>query len=180
MSAPVEGSYDHRVSVALQRRQWVSVPRSKVDVFDKEGKRVGRKWQNETFMEECPPYLEVEGSIDKAMLGHNVDGGPDLVAAAVRWFVGELAGQLDLPIAEVGWEGRGYGLPAAMAGYCGASTGPKSSTSAASGWPSNPAVALPGTIPSPQDAQGRGGVGHRAWLHHDDQDVSQGPRIPGA
>jgi II/X family phage/plasmid replication protein len=111
LSGPVEGSYDHRVSVALNRRQWVSVPRTKVDIFDAEGRKVGRKWQNETFMEDCPPYLEVEGSVHKSMLGHNIDGGPDQVAGAIRWFVAELAAHLGLPLVLSTWDGRGLGLP---------------------------------------------------------------------
>jgi II/X family phage/plasmid replication protein len=97
VSGPLVGSYDHRISCSLKRERWVS-------------ERTTRRTDNHrnlTYQEPCAPYVEVEGSVHKAMLGHNMEGGaadPQLVCA---WFVDLLATTLDvvLPPAAV-WEVR--------------------------------------------------------------------------
>ncbi len=61
-NVPLLGSHDARVRVAVQREEW------KQEIF--RGKVVGLK----PFA--CAPYLEVECSIHKLLLGHNVYGGP--------------------------------------------------------------------------------------------------------
>ncbi len=40
---------------------------------------------------ECPPYLIIEGSVHKALMGHNVEGGPLDPRAACRWLVHDVA-----------------------------------------------------------------------------------------
>lgn len=84
----LEGSWDTRVSVRIKRQKW-----SKPD-----GK-------GHAMPIDCAPYLEVEGSVHKAMLGHNLTGGPEDPAAACRWFLGDLARRLgvELPDAAL-WE----------------------------------------------------------------------------
>jgi II/X family phage/plasmid replication protein len=79
------GSFDHRVRVAINRKRAVWVP----------GKGMNR---GSTVMEECPPFLEVEGSVHKAMVGHNVAGGPTEILRAVWWLVADLEKRLDAPI----------------------------------------------------------------------------------
>lgn len=78
----LEGSWDNRISVRLEREDWVE---------DHEGKKLTKT--------ESEPYLVVEGSVHKALLGHNAFGGPVDVYASCRWFVallGRLLG-VDLP-----------------------------------------------------------------------------------
>lgn len=83
VSGPVHGSYDHRISVSLRRQTWVSET---------------VKGRTTTRPEDCPPYIEVEGSVHKAMLGHNVEEGPVLVCGAIGWFVAELSHQLGVEL----------------------------------------------------------------------------------
>ena len=42
----------------------------------------------------CDPYLWLEGSVHKALLGHNVHGGPSDVLAPCSWFVEDLSDRL--------------------------------------------------------------------------------------
>jgi II/X family phage/plasmid replication protein len=78
----LEGSYDHRVRVAVmnKRYRWVAG----------DGGRRGQ-----TIVEDSPPYLEVEGSIHKAMVGHNCWGGPVDIRQAVTWLVTDLGRRFD-------------------------------------------------------------------------------------
>lgn len=71
------GSWDARVMVQVKRERWVVKQGSKIPV------RVVSK-----------PYLVVEASVHKLMLGHNVYGGPTHFQPAMRWFVAFLAYQL--------------------------------------------------------------------------------------
>jgi hypothetical protein len=85
------GSYDHRVSVRLEREEWQS------SVLNGHG---GRSVLTEKVR--CPPYIVIEGSVHKALLGHNVFGGPQSVALACCWFVDRVGALLgvELPYAE--------------------------------------------------------------------------------
>jgi II/X family phage/plasmid replication protein len=51
-----------------------------------------------TFLEDCRPYLEVEGSVHKAMVGHNVYGGPMDPSRAIQWLVSDLDRRLGAPV----------------------------------------------------------------------------------
>lgn len=42
----------------------------------------------------CDPYLVVEGSVHKAMVGHNITGGPQNFQPAACWFVNLVASEL--------------------------------------------------------------------------------------
>jgi hypothetical protein len=77
VSGPLVGSYDHRISCVVKRERWVS-------------ERVTRRTDNHrnlTYLEPCPPYIEIEGSVHKAMLGHNLEGGSADPQAVCCWFV---------------------------------------------------------------------------------------------
>lgn len=88
-SGSLDGTFDSRVSVRVFRNE--------VDV------------DGETFrpLEPCAPYIVLEGSVHKAMLGHNVYGGPLDFVSAVRWFIWDLGWRLgvDLPQADL-WQVR--------------------------------------------------------------------------
>lgn len=87
----LDGTWDHRISVVVERFEFVNLP----------SKRPGGRSTPTRIA--CRPYLTVEGSVHKAMLGHNVFGGPVDVQASARWFIGELARrmQLQLPAADL-------------------------------------------------------------------------------
>jgi II/X family phage/plasmid replication protein len=63
--------------------------------------------RNLTYLESCAPYIEVEGSVHKAMLGHNLEGGSSDPQAVCGWFVEFLARGfgVELPAATF-WEVR--------------------------------------------------------------------------
>ncbi len=83
----LEGSYDSRVSLRVQRERIVC--------DEITGQRELRP---------CAPYLWLEGSPHKAMLGHNIEGGPEDVQAACRWFVADVASRLSVRLPDgLGW-----------------------------------------------------------------------------
>lgn len=47
-----------------------------------------------TELVESEPYVTIEGSVHKAMLGHNVFGGPERLRPAMAWFVADVARRL--------------------------------------------------------------------------------------
>ena len=91
----LEGSWDTRVSVKILRSEWVSLEQTKEHP------------EPRSVKVSCDPYIEVEGSVHKALLGHNVHGGPEDFHAAVSWFLDDLASRIgcDLPPAPA-WEPR--------------------------------------------------------------------------
>lgn len=107
----LEGSYDHRMKIDLKYERWVSIDRGyAVNLAAADAKpgpeRLALDYVRKPMpkLVECPPYLVVEGSIHKALLGHNVEGGPLDLLSSVRWLVDKLRGRfgLDLPDAD-GW-----------------------------------------------------------------------------
>ncbi len=74
------GEYDHRVRFQVRRERWESVKLPSGNVS--------------ASLRPCEPFLELEGSLHKAMLGHNVYGGPGEPYAASRWLLSELSRQL--------------------------------------------------------------------------------------
>lgn len=80
-SGGLEGTWDHRVSVRVERRKWVKPQDASIPE-----------------LQPCKPYLKVECSVHKALLGHNVEGGPDDVEAPMRWLLDRLAQLMDLQL----------------------------------------------------------------------------------
>lgn len=76
-SGSLEGSYDHRVSIKVVREQWESTLLPGGRVY--------------TRLVPCAPRLALEGSVHKAMLGHNIFGGPLDPLLACRWLVHDIA-----------------------------------------------------------------------------------------
>jgi II/X family phage/plasmid replication protein len=88
-SGSLSGSWDDRVSVRVLREEYVTLAkteRSKATVV----------------MQPCAPYVIIEGSVHKALLGHNVHGGPVEPLLACCWFVDDVGARLgvSLPYAE--------------------------------------------------------------------------------
>ncbi len=97
IAGELAGSFDHRISLRVMRERWESRRAVLPD-----GRHI-----NATTLLPSPPYLSAEGSIHKAILGHNVTGGPCDVRAALRWFVGFIAERVgeQLPPADY-WQVR--------------------------------------------------------------------------
>lgn len=64
ISGSLAGSFDHRIMCRVEREHW-----------------------HKGYKVACKPYVVLEGSVHKALLGHNVYGGPDDFRAACRWLV---------------------------------------------------------------------------------------------
>jgi II/X family phage/plasmid replication protein len=77
----LSGSWDERVSIRVMREEWVVL--------------TGRK---EAQLVPCEPYIRLEGSVHKAMLGHNVHGGPLDPVAACRWLVADVSHRLSVKL----------------------------------------------------------------------------------
>jgi II/X family phage/plasmid replication protein len=71
-NGPVLASWDSRISVQLMREEW-------------------RHCDGVLNKFRCRPYLVVQGSVHKAMLGHNLYGGPCDLQAAAMWFIQHVA-----------------------------------------------------------------------------------------
>lgn len=103
----LEGSYDHRLSIQVMRFEF----RVEHELVSIEGPtpdgHVMQRALPRTVRRRCAPYILLEGSVHKALLGHNVYGGPEDVAAPIRWLVDRVAEQLGvcLPSAD-SWKVR--------------------------------------------------------------------------
>lgn len=87
----LQGSWDTSIMVSVERSRWCSVVC--VDTGRSYAQRVP-----------CEPYVVVEGSVHKALMGHNVAGGPVDFVAAARWFLFEVQARLGIALPFVdGW-----------------------------------------------------------------------------
>lgn len=89
----LEGSWDSRVSIRVMRSRWVQY---RVQLHDQSsGRTVSSSKQ---VHEECPPYVLLEGSVHKAMLGHNLYGGPESVSEPCEWLVADVGDRLGVKL----------------------------------------------------------------------------------
>jgi len=88
-SGSLPGSWASSIAVNVCRDEWVSVRRSTGKGHD-------------VVKVACEPFLRIEGSVHKALLGHNVEGGPLEPGPAARWFLADVTSRLhlDLPQAD--------------------------------------------------------------------------------
>lgn len=83
----------HGINVRIMRTRFAHVPRS------------SKMGHARTKPVSCPPYLWMEGSVHKAMLGHNVWGGPRDLAPSVSWLVSDVSRRLGLDLPDfAGWD----------------------------------------------------------------------------
>ncbi len=105
------GSWDDRVSVRVMREEYVTAPKTLRQLGEEaernleaksKGKGTGGKVRTSVVLQPCAPYVLIEGSVHKALLGHNVYGGPLEPLLACCWFVDDVAARLgvSLPCAE--------------------------------------------------------------------------------
>jgi len=83
-SGELDGSFDTRVHLEVRRYRWEVVR------------------EPPAIQVPTAPYLVLEGSVHKALMGHNVEGGPLDPVAACRWFVSDVGRRLgvELPPAD--------------------------------------------------------------------------------
>ena len=87
------GSWDSRIQVRLLREEFRQVGHvTDVRRLSTFKRAVGFE------LVPCEPYLIVEGSVHKALLGHNVFGGPVDFVGPCRWFVEQVARRLGVPL----------------------------------------------------------------------------------
>lgn len=89
----LQGSYDHRVSIRVMRSRLVQQKRQSFDQVS--GRTVSTSSQ---VYELCAPYVLLEGSVHKAMLGHNVYGGPESVGESCDWLVQDVGSRLGVEL----------------------------------------------------------------------------------
>lgn len=89
----LEGDYDHRVRVMVRWDEVVQELRQRVEAST--GRKVSSSVQ---VRRRCPPYLELEGSIHKAMLGHNVAGGPESLREPCEWLCEDVGRRLGVEL----------------------------------------------------------------------------------
>jgi II/X family phage/plasmid replication protein len=81
------GSFDSRISVRVRREKWVIpddlyVSKHKMKQGKSRDESISVDWRrpkkkNKTpVLQRCEPYVIIEGSVHKAMIGHNIWGGP--------------------------------------------------------------------------------------------------------
>lgn len=88
----LEGSYDSRISLQVRTDKWEANLVSR-NVKDKNG-NITIEQRNIPIKVDCDPYIRVECSVHKAMVGHNVFGGPDDLQNSVKWLIQLLDGLL--------------------------------------------------------------------------------------
>lgn len=80
----LQGSYDSRISITVKRQEW------------KTSKAVNGKVY--TCLVDCPPYLEIECSLHKLFLGHNIFGGSEDFQSCVFYLIRFLERQLGVTL----------------------------------------------------------------------------------
>lgn len=76
----LEGSYDHRISFKIERQEWVA------------------QEKGPPILVPCPPQIKLEGSLHKALIGHNISNGPinSNFRAGCQWLVSEIEKLLEI------------------------------------------------------------------------------------
>lgn len=89
-SGSLEGSWSSSVAVNVLRKDFVTM--TAVDGYQRPG----------VELLECPPFVTIEGSVHKAMIGHNVQGGPERLRPSIAWFISDLEKRLGVQLPS--WE----------------------------------------------------------------------------
>ncbi len=80
-SDELEGSWDNRISIRLLREEMAFV-------------EAGPSGRPVFAPLACPPYVVIEGSVHKALVGHNITGGPSSFSPVALWFVNLVSADL--------------------------------------------------------------------------------------
>lgn len=86
---PLPGSWSNMIMVKVERERWIAT---------KDPTRRGGKTTRKV---PSPPWLRFEASVHKAMIGHNVEGGPEDAYRATVWFVRHVLRGLGVSVEDV-------------------------------------------------------------------------------
>lgn len=78
----LKGTYDSRISVQVKRKEWVSESRKGLNSITHKGS--GKVY---TTLQDSRPYVEIEASVHKLFLGHNVYGGTEDFRKACEYLI---------------------------------------------------------------------------------------------
>lgn len=83
----LSGSWDSRISIRVERERW------------EQDLRLRRPGETAPVVKvSTPPYLRLEGSVHKALLGHNIHGGPVGFQESVAWFIDTISSLVDVQL----------------------------------------------------------------------------------
>ena len=85
-SGSLPGSWSSSVAVNVLRKDFVAM--TALEGYQRPG----------VELVECPPFVTVEGSVHKAMIGHNVTGGPCSLRPSIAWFVRDIEKRLGVSL----------------------------------------------------------------------------------
>lgn len=88
----LKGSYDSRISIMVKRKEHVTMTQNGMDTV------VNSRVRQKTILVDCDPYLEVEASLHKLFLGHNIYGGTDDFQFACGYLLGTIEQLLDVEL----------------------------------------------------------------------------------
>lgn len=97
------GSYSDKVSVQIERSELRADTHVVAELLRQ--RELSSRRRPLPVRVPTPPYIVMEGSVHKAMAGHNVYGGPCAFGPSCRWFVGDVARRLGVDLPPAGaWE----------------------------------------------------------------------------
>ena len=88
VNGTLPGSWSTNIAVNVRREEWKRFPAT-------------RSSKAQTVLVNCSPYLTIEGSVHKALLGHNVFGGPLEPAPAAAWYADYVCDLLGISSGEI-------------------------------------------------------------------------------
>lgn len=88
----LEGSFDSRIRVKVDDKDFKRIPVT-FDMIAKNPKLIKRN--NTPILVDTEPFLIIEGSIHKVILGHNIYGGPKNFDKAIRYLIDLVSSQLE-------------------------------------------------------------------------------------
>lgn len=86
VSTELEGSFDNRIRINVRTDKWV---------------RKERNGELETYKEECAPYLRIECSLHKLIVGHNIYGGSDKLKEQLRYLMNLINDVYEIKLSEL-------------------------------------------------------------------------------
>jgi II/X family phage/plasmid replication protein len=86
----LNNSYNHKISIKVSTKEFKST------VLNQKFMNKNMKLQTITTLEECEPYIQIEGSVHKALLGHNCFDGPTDVYNSCKYFIMLVENLLDI------------------------------------------------------------------------------------
>ncbi len=96
-TASLKGSWDSRVSLRVMREEWVPMEARVLGnlPIGADGRPIKRA---PMVLRPSEPYVLLEGSVHKALMGHNVYGGPEGLQASCEWLCADVGDRLGVEL----------------------------------------------------------------------------------